>query len=169
MAEQAKRPKLRELPAHTSATETIEITRDRIKEAAARLLAQGYSVEAVAEVLWRHMTPRSDHRLPAYRKRSARTKIRGWRREQSFRDLMYENGLRELDLAAPAIMRGVAGKAKRGRVDAARLAFELTGRHVPKGEAQPTQVHLHIEGVPRPARAVEEIVEGEVVEEQDDV
>jgi len=48
------------------------------------------------------------------------------------------------------ILTGIAKKAQRGRVDAARLALELTGRHNPKGEQAPTQVAIIFQGIPRP-------------------
>jgi hypothetical protein len=84
--------------------------------------------------------------------KQARTKLRKWERNQDFRDLLYVHATTLLDLETPRILQGVASKAKRGRVDAARLALEITGRHNPKGDVQPAQVALVISGVPRPAQ-----------------
>jgi hypothetical protein len=58
-------------------------------------------------------------------------------------------------------MRGIARKAKAGRVDAARLAFELNGRHAPHTEIQPAAINIVLGGVPRPRRQLDP---GEVID-----
>jgi Na+-translocating ferredoxin:NAD+ oxidoreductase RnfC subunit len=92
-----------------------------------------------------------------------RQRIRNWEKSQKFRDLVYQHAVVEADLNTPAILRGVAAKAKRGRVDAARLVLEVTGRHNPRGEQAPTQIALVVNGVPRPLM-VEQAVEAEASE-----
>jgi len=102
---------------------------------------------------------------------AAQRRLRTWEQEESFRDLIYKQAVVELDMDSPAILKGIAGKAKRGRVDAARLALELTGRHSPKGDAAPAQVAVVIQGVPRPVgvQAVGAIESSVVeVEEEDE-
>jgi hypothetical protein len=105
----------------------------------------------------------------------ARTKLRGWENSPDFRDLVWKHGLVKLDLATPQILKGVERKAKQGRVDAARLALEVTGRHNPKGDASPTTVVIAFDGIPRPegaqaVAAIEDgtVVDGEVMVEEDD-
>jgi len=77
-------------------------------------------------------------------------KLRRWERTPKFRDLVYQVAVVELDMSTPQILQGVANKAKRGRVDAARLALEVTGRHNPKGQEKPTEIHVQIANIPRP-------------------
>jgi hypothetical protein len=86
-----------------------------------------------------------EHRLS-----QARAKLRKWEMNQVFRDLVYRNAVVELDMSSPAILKGISRKARRGRVDAARLALELTGRHNPKGDQAPTTVQVVFAGIPRP-------------------
>jgi hypothetical protein len=88
--------------------------------------------------------------------------LRRWEHQQDFRDMVYTSAVVKLDMATPGILKGVANKAKRGRVDAARLALELTGRHNPKGDQQPAQVAVIIGGVPRP-RAITTEPDGQVI------
>jgi hypothetical protein len=96
----------------------------------------------------------------------ARKKLRKWEADPKFRDQVYQRAVVDLDMSTPAILKGIAGKAKRGRVDAARLALEITGRHT-KAEQAPTQVAVVFGSVPRPgipAQAVSaDEVEGEEV------
>jgi hypothetical protein len=119
-------------------------------EAAAKLYGQGYARGVIAKMMVDHLVPGTRGRPTQYRLKQARAKLRAWEYQQDFRDLVYARAIVGLDLQAPAILKGVAGKAKRGRVDAARLALELTGRHNPKGDQAPAQVALVISGVPRP-------------------
>lgn len=73
---------------------------------------------------------------------------------QSFRDRVYEVAVIQLDMSTPSILAGIGRKAKRGRVDAARLALEITNRHNPKGDQSPTQVAVIFQDIPRPGRLV---------------
>jgi len=80
----------------------------------------------------------------------ARERLRSWESRQWFRDAVYETAVVELDMQTPQILRGVAAKAKRGRVDAAKLALSLVGRYNDKETAQPAAVTINLVGVPRP-------------------
>lgn len=157
--------------------------RQMIMEAAAKLYGQGFKRSHIAKLLVDHLTPNKffedgTPRPLEQRTSQARARLRGWERDPKFRDLVYNGSIVKLDLQTPAILDGIAKKAKKGRVDAARLVLELTGRHNPKGEQQPTQVALILSGVPRPAtvQAVTadgtetiEIADGSMAEEDADV
>lgn len=120
-----------------------------LQEAAAKLYGQGMGRKIIAKVLLDHLYPstRVEYKIRLQR---ARSKLRKWEKTQKFRDAVYNQAVVELDLQSPNILRGIARKARRGRVDAARLALELTGRHNPKGEQAAPQVIVAINGVPRP-------------------
>jgi hypothetical protein len=124
--------------------------RDTIMQTTAKLYGQGYDRGTIAKLMLDHLTPGTAGRSRQYRLKAARAKLRLWEHQQDFRDLVYTGAVVKLDLQSPAILNGLANRAKRGRVDAARLALELTGRHNPKGDQAPAQVALVISGVPRP-------------------
>lgn len=124
--------------------------RDAVRQAAAKLYGQGYKRAQIARLMLNHLVPNGLDRPEEQRLSQARTKLRNWEMQESFRDIVWSLGLAKLDLQAPQILDGLAKKAKRGRVDAARLAFEVTGRHNPKGDSAPAQIIVAIEGVPRP-------------------
>lgn len=78
-------------------------------------------------------------------------KIRSWMRDDSeFRDLIYEIAVVELDLKTPLIFGGLAQSAMKGRVDAAKLALEITGRHTSQAQTV-TAVQINLRNVDRPA------------------
>jgi hypothetical protein len=78
-------------------------------------------------------------------------RLRSWTlNDEKFRDLIYEISVKELDLKTPLIFNGVARSAMRGRVDAARLALEVTGRHTPNHETVVTNVTVQVANIPRP-------------------
>ena len=135
------------------------------------LVVQGYasgaSVGAIARKYANHLVPHEPNE--EMRLKKARTKIRKWIRTQKFRDAIWAQSVVELDLESPAILKGITRKARAGRVDAARLAFELNGRHSPHTEVQPAAINITFGSVPRPLPPVdpEEIVEGEVEELED--
>lgn len=108
--------------------------------------------------------------VQAVRMAKARSKLRSWESQLSFRDLLYQQAVVKADLRIPQILDGVVGKAKRGRVDAARLVLELTGRHNPKGEQTAPNIVVAINGVPRPkSREIEaEVVEMEAIQTGED-
>jgi len=137
---------------------------------AIRLYSVGYPrrevAKAVAEELYGHTTWTREKKV-----RRARIRMRQWESNQWFRDMVYEAAVVELDMTTPAILRGVAAKAKRGRVDAAKLALSLVGRYSDKETAQPAAVTINLVGVPRPnVRSLTESSEvglGEVIDEED--
>lgn len=122
-----------------------------IQVMAAGLLGRGYTNAQVAERMVDYIITKS-HRNRQTRVKMARTRIRQWNRTQQFRDAVYDTALIKLDLDSPLILQGVSRKARAGRVDAARLALELTGRHDPKGEQGVSHVEVSFNGIPRPER-----------------
>ena len=148
MAGRAQETKSQELARHLN--DPRGHPRDPVRETAAKLYGQGDERKHIARMLLDHLVPNGKERPEEQRLSQARTKLRNWEQSQAFRDMIYNLAVVKLDLQTPAILGGIAKKAKRGRVDAARLALEVTGRHNPKGEAAPTQIIVAIEGVPRP-------------------
>jgi hypothetical protein len=86
------------------------------------------------------------------------------------RDFIWAEAQILIDLESPAIMRGIAKKAKAGRIDAARLAFELNGRHSPHTEVQPAAINIIFGGVPRPGDDMPALADPDLVDvDPDDV
>lgn len=143
-----------EIESDSQAPENPEIfrpDRSEVRLAAAKLYGQGYKRPQIARILRPHLITDMMLGRPMDQQLStARAKLRRWERDQKFRDLIYGGAVIKLDLEMPSIFKGIASKAKRGRVDAARLALEITGRHNPKGDQAPTQIALVVNGVPRP-------------------
>ena len=132
--------------------QTVEFS--ELQLAAANLFGRGYPRKQIQRILFDHLAPaerpgKRDRTLEE-RQRMAYGKLRRWERTPKFRDLVYQVAVVELDMSTPQILQGVANKAKRGRVDAARLALEVTGRHNPKGQEKPTEIHVQIANIPRP-------------------
>ena len=119
----------------------------KLRLTAAKLYGRGLKKSEIARALADHLSHRA---TPEQRYSSAYRRICRWELQDSFRDLVYQHAVVKLDLAAPRILQGISRKAATGRVDAARLALELTGRHVPKGETHPTQIVLQMGNIPRP-------------------
>src|SRR5262249_37413925 len=126
---------------------------------AARLFGLGYSRRQVAKAI-QGMLFRDVPMAPEHKYQRVRARIRKWERAVWFRDLMWVSAVVELDMAGPAILKGVTQKAKRGRVDAAKLALAITGRHNERASDIPAQVTINLGGVPRPA-AIEQAVTAE--------
>jgi hypothetical protein len=123
-----------------------------------------------------HMFPEWRHnREMAYK--LARAKLKRWEKTQWFRDALYDHVVVKTDLSIPQIMEGVVKKAKRGRVDAAKLAMSVAGRHVETMDgAVNVPISINFRGaVPRPygqsiagqreAEDTEEITDAEWEEE----
>ena len=125
--------------------------KDEVQLAAARLLAQGFSRVQVAKALGRRLVPYSQLQDRRKLHEAAMRRLRSWTlNDEKFRDLIYEISVKELDLKTPLIFNGVARSAMRGRVDAARLALEVTGRHTPNHETVVTNVTVQVANIPRP-------------------
>jgi hypothetical protein len=138
-----------------------------VQIAAAKLYGQGYGRTQIGRALLDHLTPRNDAdgypRPKMKREKAARSKLRRWEMEQWFRDKVFELAVIKTDLEIPKIMQGVVTKAKRGRVDAAKLALQMAGRITDGADAGPTTVNVVFGGIPRPASRGQ--IEAEVVEE----
>lgn len=144
---------------------------DRVKRAVAKLYASGMDRRKVAKKCQKWLiTPEMRTRPADQRQKHALQKLKRWELQDSFRDMVWSYSVAKLDIQSTAILDGVARQAKAGRVDAARLALEVTGRHNPKGDGQPTAVVIQVNGVPRPqvtAPDPDEIVEADLVREED--
>lgn len=127
----------------------------------ARMMARGTALRVIAKKLADYIVPDEPDRQKQLKK--ARARIRSWARTQKFRDAIYEEALIRVDQKTGEIMDGVVEKAVAGRVDAARLALEITGRHSPHTEIQPAQVNVVFSGIPRPA-SPKQIADGEVID-----
>jgi len=130
--------------------EGSKITWNHLRETVAQMYGRGIPRKIIARSLVDYLVPNGKDRPLEQRLSQARNKLRKWERQGIFRDRVYEIAIIELDLDAPQMLKGLAKKAKRGRVDAVRLAMELTGRHNPKGDPVPTQVAVVFNGIPRP-------------------
>lgn len=113
-----------------------------------QLLAHGYTIPEVAKKLGDRLVPHESDRKKRLKK--ARTRIRAWMASQKMRDLLWEYSVHGLDLKSPQILNGVARKAVAGRVDAAKLALEITGRHAPQAEVSPATINIQFGDIPRP-------------------
>lgn len=132
--------------------------RDKLRAHCAKLYGLGFQRKEIARALVDYLAP--DQSLPIEQRLSnSRTKLRRYEKQDSFRDLVFKAAVVQLDMDSPKILAGIAKQAKRGRVDAARLAFEITGRHTAKGDQQPTQVAVIIGNVPRPLQSAAEIID----------
>lgn len=116
---------------------------------AVRLYASGKTRSQVAKVLGPRLYGDLD-KVEA--EKAMRKRLRQWEETQWFRDSVYDYAINLTDLDVPRILNGVRQRARRGRVDAARLVLEVTGRHNPRGEAAaPAVVQVNFAGaVPRP-------------------
>jgi hypothetical protein len=131
----------------------VDMSLEVVRKLAARLLAQGFKSREVAKALGKRLVPGTGHTDPDAIANRAYHKLRRWIREdQKFRDLIYEQAVVALDLDTPEILKGVGRAAKRGRVDAARFALEITGRHMPNHEAVVTNVTVQVANIPRPEK-----------------
>jgi hypothetical protein len=122
---------------------------NKVKEVAAKLYGRGFTRAAIARALVDYLTYNSVARNDEQRLSNARSKLKRWEQQDDFRNLVYKYAVVELDMDSPGILKAVAHSAKKGRVDAAKLALEITGRHS-KEDTPPTQVTIQIANLPRP-------------------
>jgi hypothetical protein len=108
------------------------------------LLGQGLTVNQISARLSRRVG-------------KSHSQVRRWIKErlknsQEFRDLVWDASLLQIEEQAGAVQRGLLNQARKGRVDAARLLYELNGRHNPKAEGLGIQaVQIVVGGeIPRP-------------------
>lgn len=130
---------------------TVRMTWDDVRMTAAKLYGRGFARKTIARALVDVLVPSdSMARTEEQRISQARNKLKRWERNQEFRDLVYRHAVVELDMQTPGILVGLAKRAKRGRVDAARLALEITGRHTKESDSGPVSVTVNLANVPRP-------------------
>jgi hypothetical protein len=126
---------------------------DDIRETAARLYGRGFRRAQIARALVDHLYPDNGQaRTEEQRLSTVNHKLRRWEYNQEFRDLVYRYAVVDLDMDTPAILVGLGRRAKRGRVDAARLALELTGRHSKDTDSAPVNVTVNLANVARPEK-----------------
>ena len=122
-----------------------------LQQHVAELYGRGFRRAQIAKALAPHICEQRDDEDRAKHLKRVRATLLGWERTKWFRDLVWEGAGRRLDMETPAILQAVANSAKRGRVDAARLALEVAGRHVPNETRIVTAVQVNIaNGLPRP-------------------
>jgi len=125
------------------------IESDSVMEAAAKLYGLGFTRPKIARSMAHLICPNSVARNEEQLLASARSKLRRWENNKEFRDLVWQHAVVELDMATPQILQGVAAQGRRGRVDAAKLALEITGRHTSK-EGLTGPIEIHLAPIPRP-------------------
>lgn len=145
------------LPAHVersrdqNAPFAVQMDWDDVVETTARLYGRGFKRSQIARALVDHLYPQDGMaRTEEQKLASVNRKLRRWEYSQQFRDLVYKYAVVDLDMETPAILAGLGRRAKRGRVDAARLALELTGRHTKDQENGPVNVTVNLANVARP-------------------
>jgi hypothetical protein len=117
------------------------------------LYGRGVRKRDVARILLNHLVPPDGELTKKERLRLAQRRLRAMEETKWFRDKLWDYALLRADLDTPAILAGVVRKAKRGRVDAAKLALGVVGRYEEKGEVNATQVNVVFGSeVPRPVR-----------------
>jgi hypothetical protein len=125
-----------------------EISAEAVRKQAAELLAAGFHVTKVGKAMATYLNPTGNEV-------SAVKKLRRWmKRDAAFRDMIFDAAVIRLDLSSPQILNGIKNAAMRGRVDAARFALEVTGRHTAH-EAPITQVSVVLNNIPRPEKQAE--------------
>ena len=131
---------------------------------AAELYGLGYSRKQIAPVLVKQLYADKESG-PDAKLAAAKARLRHWEQKQWFRDLVWDRAVVELDMSTPQILRGVLKKAKRGRVDAAKLALGITGRYKEKDDSVPAAVTINLNTVPRPKRQAVEAPDEIVIED----
>jgi hypothetical protein len=142
-----------ELTNDPNAPFAVRMEWDDVRETAARLYGRGYKRSQIARALKDQLYPengvaRSDEQKLSH----CNHKLRRWEYSQEFRDLVYKYAVVDLDMSTPAILTALSKRAQRGRVDAARLALELSGRHTKDAENGPVNVTVNLANVARPDR-----------------
>jgi hypothetical protein len=149
MAAQAKRPANESPPGRIRAANgqlqspEVVIKVEDVRDVAARMYGLGFKRPQIASSMAHVLTPDGNVK-------TARRKLGRWEQEQEFRDQIWQYAVVKMDLELPEILKGVTKAAKRGRVDAAKLALSVTERHTDKSE-MPTEVTIRLAGtMPRP-------------------
>jgi hypothetical protein len=129
----------------------VSPTTDQLQDAVAKLYGRGFKRPDIARALLPYLcagmkNPRSEEEMLQH----ARSKLRRWEHSTTFRDLVYQYAVVKVDMGIPEVLEGVFRKAKRGRVDAAKLLLEITGRHSSKEATAEANVTVQIANLPRP-------------------
>lgn len=135
-----------------------------------QLYGQGVARRKVAALMLKFLAPPDGEADRSKRMRTAIKRLKQMEERKWFRDALWDHSMIQADLQTPQIIQGVVRKAKRGRVDAAKLALGLVGRYEEgPGVQQATQVNVVFGAeVPRPSnRSMERQGEADVVEDAD--
>lgn len=119
-----------------------------VQMAAIQMIARGEIMPDIARRLQYHLAPHEKDRKKRLKK--ARSKLRLWFTTQKFRDAIWQETVLGLELDHPKHLRGISKKAAAGRVDATKLALEITGRHAPQAEVTPATINIQFGDIPRP-------------------
>ena len=167
MAVPAKRMKRKRvpLPPHISVVDKpsnnkVEITPMQLL--CARQYARGATLAQISHKYAHAIVPHEADRSIQLKK--CRRRLRNWFSTEKMRNIIWSEAQVLLDLESPAILRGVARKARAGRIDAARLALELNGRHSPHTDITPAKVNIVFGGIPRPQDVRMELEDPNVVD-----
>lgn len=140
-----------------------------LEVAVVELYGRGVSRKAIARTyVDRIAKPQEVGESMVRRLKRANRKLMALERRPWFRDKLFDLAIVMTDLQVTDILKGVVGEAKRGKVDAAKLALELTGRYSPQGETAPSNIQVHFGFLPRPDRS-HITVEGVLLGEEEDV
>lgn len=140
-----------------------------LETAIVELYGRGVNRKAiVVALLDRIAPPKYEDETILARKRRAHQRLRALERRPWFRDKLWELAMVFTDLELGEVMKGVVREGKKGRVDAARLALEVTGRHDPHRDATPSNIQVHFGFLPRPERT-HVTVEGVLLDEEEEL
>jgi hypothetical protein len=143
---QAAVQKLQNLPLPTRPGKALT----KLEAVILQLYGRGLSTGQIANLVAPHCYPEYRHNR-SLMMRLTRSKLRRMESTQWFRDALYEAAVVKTDLAIPQILEGVVKKAKRGRVDAAKLALSVSGRQVDSEGQVNVPISISFGGeVPRP-------------------
>ena len=124
------------LPEVRNILERPSVVRKKTILKAAKLYGRGHKRSDIAKALESGLlSPAERKKSPEERHRRAKRRLFGLEQNVTFRDLIFDAALEKLDGESPAILQGIAHKARSGRVDAAKFALELTGRYTPSPTA----------------------------------
>lgn len=173
MAERAHRPSKKRVPLLPAVREikVVEKPSNAVDEVTpiqmlvATQYARGATVAQLARKLAHLIRP--DVQDEDKQRQKSRSVIRKWLATEKMRNIIWQETLIQADLDSPQVVAAVGRKAKRGRIDAARLHLELTGRHAPNTEITPAQVNVVFTDLPRPT--TEEEDDNTVVGDADEV
>lgn len=121
-------------------------------------LASGLTPAQIA----RKIAPNDPKKRKAWRQR-----LRRLVQQPVFQQALAADVKAELILATGSSVKALNRKARAGRVDAIKLAFEASGFHNPRTEVNHSgEVQITIKGLPRPERVEDEptVVDAEVVD-----